>query len=662
MKRTTTTKDWTEAQILSKQYSDVFTVPAPENMFENVEEFFSEEHNDINDDKLNAFNVTLSLVFEAIDTLPPSPSPGPDGIPAILIKQLKFELAPPLEVLFTKSMDTGVIPDSFLQAHVKPIKKPKKPRSDPASYRPLSLTSNLMKVFEHLVKKQLQVHLEHGDRLNSSQHGFRPNRSCITQLLGHYNNIIENLEAGKLYDVIYLDFAKAFDTVDRFILAKEMKSLGVQNKAATWLFNFLDKRTQRIIAENNISAPSPVTSGVPQGTVLGPQMFLMMINSLAEEDLESRITMFADDTRVGKEILDNEDIEKLQQDLDSIFRWQKSHNMAFNNDKFEIVRHGNLFRTTSSIPRGKYFTDDDLEIETKHSVRDLGIQMSEDADFSEHISITCKKARDKSNWIYRNFYSRDVKFLSFMWRSYIQPILDYGSQLWSPNKQLEIKQLEDIFKNFSSRAQKDNKESFNFWERIVRYGVRSQQRRSERFRIICIWKLLEKLIPNCGITVSSNLLRGRSCNIPLSPFYASDRVKTLRENSFNVRGATLFNNLPMSIRNISNCSINTFKNALDKYLNLFPDTPLSQTYYPAPVDWFTSRPSNSLVDWTRHMSIPIRLDLTLSEICEKVKSSQHYIDHFSTSIYLDTRTSEHSQFTTHDSPTEHTEHSEDSAT
>ena len=121
-------------------------------------------------------------------------------------------------------------------------------------------------------------------------------------------------------------------------------------------------------------------------------------------------------------------------------------------------------------------------IKVSPSVRDLGVQISASTDFSEQIDKVCKAARDKANWIYRTFYSRDIAFLSFMWKVYLQPILDYGSQLWAPTKQLELKQLEDIFRNFSSRAQQDNGEKFDFWDRIRRYGVRSQQRRSERFR------------------------------------------------------------------------------------------------------------------------------------------------------------------------------------
>ena len=628
-KRSKQSENLSDAEILSRQYSKVFSTPKQSDIFEDPTKFFNEDVATPNVDKNNAlseFTVSVEQIKEAIDSLPPKAAPGPDGVANILIKQLKHEISPILLKIFTKSLDTGSVPGSFLKAFVKPVKKTLKPRSEPASYRPLSLTSNLAKILEKIVKKQLVEHMESNHILSNEQHGFRTNRSCLSQLLKHYCDILESLEEGKVHHVIYLDFSKAFDTVDRYLLSQHMRTAGIRDKAATWIFRFLDGRTQQVITDNVISTPTSVKSGVPQGTVLGPQLFLLMINTITEAELSSKIGIFADDTRLGRGITTRDDIALLQEDLDKIFEWKDRNNMKFNSDKFDLIRHGSTFRSNRNSPVASYFTDDQEIIKEKKSVRDLGVTMSSSSDFHEQILNVCKKARDKINWIYRSFYSRDVKFLRFMWSCYVQPILDYSSQLWSPTKQLEIKMLEQIFKNYSARAQKENKETLDFWTRISRYNLRSQQRRSERFRIICIWKILESISPNCGIKWDNNTKVGRLCLIPVPLTKASDKVKTLHQSSFQSRGAKLFNNLPRYLREMSNCSLNNFKNKLDRFLNNLPDMPLAQKYYPLPSDSSSGLPSNSIIDWIQFLNIPIRTNKSIEEIERGIKISHKYKD------------------------------------
>ena len=302
--------------------------------------------------------------------------------------------------------------------------------------------------------------------------------------------------------------------------------------------------------------------------------------------------------------------------------------MKFNGDKFQHLSHGRSFKSNRVIPRGQYTDNEGNPIKLESTVRDLGIEVSATSDFLEHINVTCKRARDKVSWIFRNFYSRDVKFLSFMWRNYVQPILDYGCQLWAPSKQLELKKLEDVFKNFSARAQQFNKQTnkLHFWEHLKQYNVCSQQRRHERFRIICTWKILNNLSPNCSISWSESEDNGRLCSVPSSPYQTSRRVRSLRESSFQVKGPTLFNSLPHCIRSMKQCSLNSFKNSLDSLLDKIPDTPLSQTYYPTPLDRFTSAPSNSISDWIRYLEIPNRRQVDLKSIIDRLITSNRFLE------------------------------------
>ena len=232
LKRNDSTKNIPDVEILSRQYSKVFSTPIQEYIFEDPVVFFSENNDQDtpkHPGKLTELFVTIDTIKEAIDSLPPKAAPGPDGIPNILIKQLKHKLTPILQVIFEKSLDTGEVPEDFLKAFIKPVKKPLKPRSDPAAYHPLSLTLNLAKVLEKVVKKQIEKHLEDNEILSESQHGFRSKRSCLSQLLQHYIKIIKNLEEGKVVDVVYLDYSKAFDTVDRYVLARHMKDAGISD-------------------------------------------------------------------------------------------------------------------------------------------------------------------------------------------------------------------------------------------------------------------------------------------------------------------------------------------------------------------------------------------------------------------------------------------------
>ena len=434
----------------------VFSAPDAEKIIENPRDFFTDPPT--NDDlpttpSLDTFVIDEVKVKAAIDLLPAKSAPGPDGVPNLLLKQFKHELAPILNKLFRESVKQGIVPSDLKKALIKPIKKSKKPRSDPASFRPVSLTSGISKIFERIIKPQVQDFLEINELLSDSQHGFRKKRSCISQLLDHYSEVLTDLEKGKVSEVIYLDFAKAFDSVDHMILSRELKRIGIKGEAGLWLHDFLRDRVQQVIAENKISKPENVVSGVPQGTVLGPVLFLIMINTLSEIDLTARIKIFADDTRVAHGIKDAEDVKSLQDDLDKIFSWKTQHNMKFNSDKFEHVSHGRDFKTNIEIPVSTFKTDANDTIKNKKVVRDLGIEVAATTEFSEHVSAVCKRARDKGAWVFRNFYRRDSFFLSFMWRVFIQPIFDYGCQLWSPTSQGDIIKMEDVLRNYTARAQ-----------------------------------------------------------------------------------------------------------------------------------------------------------------------------------------------------------------
>ena len=366
-------------------------------------------------------------ILNVIDKLSVSAAAGPDGIPAILLKKCKHSLVDGLEILFRLFLKNGNLPKMMKQAFIIPIHKGGS-RGIPANYRPVSLTSHIMKKFERVIREVLVCHLEVSEKLNRNQHGFRARRSCLSQLLDHYDKILSILEEGNNVDSIYLDFSKAFDKVDIGILCHKLRRMGISGRLGKLLHNILSGRDQIILANGIKSKASLVKSGVPQGTVLGPILFLVLINDI-DKDIsdESFISLFADDTRIARKVSSEEDIEALQSDLEKLYNWQADNNMLFNSNKFEILRYGKDQELKNST---LYMTPNCEDIiEEKECLRDLGILMSKDANFSSHAEHVCSQVRKKSGWILRTFHCRNTWFLKLMWKSLDQGHVDYCSQL-----------------------------------------------------------------------------------------------------------------------------------------------------------------------------------------------------------------------------------------
>ena len=209
------------------------------------------------------------IIIEAIHKLSPNSAAGPDCIPSSLLVNCATELAPVLLLIFSHSLSHGVIPKSWKRAAIIPIYK-SGDKTVPSNYRPISLTSVICKVLERIIRKQVFSFLGQKGCLNSTQHGFRPGRSCLSALLDVFDNIMHMLDSDSSVDMVYLDFSKAFDKVDHGILLHKLRALGITGNIGIWLFHFLTDRSHFVRLPGGISEDHPVLSGVPQGTVLGP--------------------------------------------------------------------------------------------------------------------------------------------------------------------------------------------------------------------------------------------------------------------------------------------------------------------------------------------------------------------------------------------------------
>lgn len=570
------------ANTLLKQYNSVFSIPRGE----------SSSKNSTPDEDIGTNIADIAFDEEdfitAINELSENAASGPDGLPAIFLKQCKETVSKPLTIFWKKSIATGVIPDILKWGIVIPVHKGGS-YGNPSNYRPIALTSQIIKLFEKILRSHLVQYLEQNNLLNAGQHGFRGGRSCLTQLIDHYDYVLSQVELGKNVDVIYLDFAKAFDKVDFSIVLNKMKLLGIKGSVYNWIQCFLRHRTHSVLVDGCLSQKAPVLSGVPQGSVLGPLIFLILIGDIDKDVKTSRVSSFADDTRVAKGVQDVKDVSFLQGDINSINSWADDNNMTFNDSKFELLRYGkdDILKSCTHL-----FDGNGKIIQEKLSVRDLGVIMSNNLQFQDHINNVLLKGRNMCSWVLRTFRNRTSLCMLTLWKSLVLPKIEYCSQLWCPYKKGNLQDLESLQWTFIRKV--DVCRGLNYWQALHKLRLYSIERRFERYRIIHVWKILEGLVPNFSehpITTTFNKRTGRKCCIEC---VKSSALGTLRTASLPVHGARLFNSLPKHTRSLSSCSLEVFKSSLDKFLSSLPDEPLIPGY-----TQFRRAESNSILNMVR---------------------------------------------------------------
>ena len=480
----------------------------------------------------------------------------------------------------------------FLHQLITPIYKGKGSKCKAVNYRPISLTSHVIKVFERVIRNKLVRHLEDNQILSPNQHGFRKGRSCLSELLAHYEDIMLNANAGEGTDTIYLDFAKAFDKVDHKILLSKLKKVGIRGKLLNWLKAFLSNRQQEVVVDGYKSFIHAVLSGVPQGSVLGPILFIIFINDMADSLESVQLKSFADDTKISRSIYDQTDSLKLQGDLNRILQWSEENNMVLNEEKFEFLKHNYTFDNLLMELPGTYYNScykaNSSLIECNDSVKDLGITFTSDLSFKEHIASIIKKASNKASWILSVFSTRSKFEMLFLYKTYVRPNLEYCCPLWNPsgpNSVTSIKQLESIQKTFTSKIR--SVKNLNYWERLNALNLMSLQRRRERYIIIHLWKILTSKAPNdLQVKFYMNQRSAIRATIPEMPTHRQNI--SVFDKSFSVLGPKLWNILPKDCTLIMD-SLEKFKQRLGVFLSEFPDLPPSNGYF--------SPNSNSLLDW-----------------------------------------------------------------
>ena len=428
--------------------------------------------------------------------------------------------------------------------------------------------------------------------LSKNQHGFRKGRSCLTHLLKHIDDVIKSILNGNEHDVIYLDFAKAFDKVDHEILLQKLKLCGVTGRLFSWIKQFITNRQQFVTIDGFHSVLALVISGVPQGSVLGPILFLIYIDDLKNCLRSSSASSFADDTRLSQQISCCEDTTLLQNDLNNVVNWAEQNNMALHESKFELL----TYRTPRSKLLGElpgtsewleYNTPSGQDICPSKSVKDLGVHLSNNIGWSTQVNETVKSANKMANWILSVFKNRSKSVMMTLFKSLVRSRLEYSCPVWNPSLLADVKKLESTQREFTRHI--SGCHHLDYWDRLKRLDLISLQRRRERYIIIHVWKILHGLAPNdIDIIFYQHIRLGTRCRIPPIKKTASALAKSIYDKSFAVLGPKLWNIIPPNITSAP--SLESFKSRLTSHLrSKYPDLP--------PVPGYTTPNSNSLLEW-----------------------------------------------------------------
>ena len=381
-------------------------------------------------------------VTKLLDGLNIHKASGPDGLNARVLKECSNEISPTLALIYNESLARGDVPDEWRQANVSPVFKEGE-KYDAANYRPVSLTCICCKTLEHILVSNKHFALD--SILADCQHGFQSQRSCETQLVQFVHDIISNLDGAvnrghKQTDLIIMDFAKAFDKVPHRRLLHKLEYYGIRGSTHKWINSWPSGRTQQVVLDGQASDPVPVLSGVPQGSVLSPVLFLIFINDLLD-NIRSSVRLFADDCVLYRNIHSLQDCLTLQEDLTSLGQWEADRQMKFN------VAKCHSMRVTRHQHHKQILFDYSLHnqtLENVHSAKYLGITITDNMDWGQHVSEISSKATKTLGFLRRSlaFAPRSTKEIAY--KTLVRPKLEYAAPIWSPHLKLQINQIEKV--------------------------------------------------------------------------------------------------------------------------------------------------------------------------------------------------------------------------
>lgn len=495
----TATTDKQKAELLNEYFSKQSNVEESNINLPNL--------NKVTDHSLNQITISEQDVRDAISLIDPSKACGPDSLHPRLLKEGACILCKPLTRLFNLSLANSSFPSQWKLANVTAVFKKDDP-SKPSNYRPISLLSCLGKLMERCVHKHMYNYLVSNRLITDFQSGFMQGDSTVNQLTYLYNDISKALDEGLEIRAVFCDISKAFDRVWHRGLLSKLSSLGISDSLLGWFKSYLSDRKQRVVYTNTSSKWSTINAGVPQGSILGPLLFLTYINDIVNH-INSKIRLFADDTSLYI-IVENPDTAaaQLNTDLQRIYEWSKIWLVTFNPSKTEAMIFSR--KRHKPIHPPLFFNSEPISQVTKHT--HLGLTLSDDAKWETHISIIIQKAWKRIG-IMRNLkYLLNRSCLEKMYTTFVRPIVEYADIVWDNCSNMLKNEIESI-QNEAARIVTGATKLCNIHKILTDLKWETLATRRKHHRLIQFYKMqnnltppyLSNLIPSNAATNTYNL-------------------------------------------------------------------------------------------------------------------------------------------------------------
>ena len=537
------------AQVLNNKFKSVFGN-------ENEEVGFEGGQGGYQCPKLETVVCDREEVLRRLKEIDVNKAMGPDQVSGWVLKNCAEELSWPICELYKKSLEEGYVPGKWKEAQIVAIHKGGS-REEPLNYRPVSLLCILMKVLEGMVRDRWLKFLEDNEILSTKQFGFRKGRSCITNLLSFYSRVIDTVDQkGGWVDCVYLDLKKAFDKVSHRRLMWKMENQGgLGGKLLEWMKSYLTGRKMKTVVRGKCSEWAEVGSGVPQGSVLAPLMFLTFINDLPV-GVRSYVNLFADDAKIMRQVRNHEDCQYLQQDLDVLHEWSKKWKMEFNTNKCHVLEMGR----SKHRPHARYNLGGE-ELKSTDREKDLGVVIQENLSPEGHINKIVGEGLAIVANIRSTFAHIDETLMVKVIKSILRPKLEYAQVVWAPHLKKHVRKLERVQRAATKLV--PNLQDKEYQERLRILNLPSLEERRKRGDMIQLYKCvtgMDKIDRDDFVVLDEERRTRDSHELKLRLPVCTTDVKKF---SFPVRSLRAWNSLPEDIVRARN--VHSFKEKYDKW-------------------------------------------------------------------------------------------------